>query len=270
MTPVPPVDAALLEDATDIAAHAAAHTLTRFGRADLHVESKRDGSEVTDADRGAEEIVRREVRARHPDDTVIGEEFGTTTGSSGRRWIVDPIDGTTSFVHGVPLYSSLLAVFDEHGPAVGVITIPALDRVCIAGRGRGCTVDGRPSQVAATADLAGALISTSSFDLDWWPTDALVAIASCGAKTRTWGDGYGYLLLASGAIDVMIDPPLNPWDIAAMLTVIPEAGGMLTTWAGTADPDAALDERPAGWVAANATLHRQVLDLVAPTVTAQI
>lgn len=265
MTTPPPVDADLLADATDIAAQAAAHTLSRFRRADLHVESKRDGSEVTDADRGAEEIVRREVLARHPDDTVIGEEFGVTAGSSGRRWIVDPIDGTTSFVHGVPLYSSLLAVFDTHGPAVGIITIPALDRVCIAGRGRGCTVDGRPAQVAGATDLAGALVSTSSFDVGWWPAEALVAVAGSGAKTRTWGDGYGYLLLADGAIDVMIDPPLNAWDIAAMLTVIPEAGGVLTTWAGTADPDAALDAPAAGWVATNAALHPQVLRLLAGT-----
>ena len=264
MTTVPPVDAALLEDATDIAAHAAAHTLSRFGRSDLRIDAKIDGSEVTDADRGAEEIVRREVLARHPDDTVIGEEFGITTGSSGRRWIVDPIDGTTSFVHGVPLYSSLLAVFDDHGPAVGIITIPALGRVCIAGRGRGCTVDGRPAQVADTTELAGALVCTSSFDLGWWPPDALVAIAGSGAKTRTWGDGYGYLMLAAGAIDVMIDPPLNPWDIAAMLTIVPEAGGILTTWTGTNDPDAALDAPPTGWVATNAALHPQVLGLVAP------
>lgn len=264
--PLPPVDPDLLDDAIDIAGQAASHTLAYFGRADLRVETKLDGSEVTDADRGAEEIVRREVLARHPDDTVIGEEFGVTTGPSGRRWIVDPIDGTTSFVHGVPLYSSLLAVFDEHGPAVGIITIPALGRVCIAGRGRGCTVDGRPAQVATTTDLAGALVSTSSFDLGWWPTDALGAIAGSGAKTRTWGDGYGYLLLAAGAIDVMIDPPLNAWDIAAMLTVIPEAGGILTTWTGTADADAALDSPPVGWVAAaNLALHRQILALLAPT-----
>lgn len=264
MNTPPPVDQHLLDEAAHIAGLAAAHTLTYFGRRDLEVDHKRDGSEVTAADRGAEEIVRSAVLAAHPDDTVIGEEFGTTEGTSGRRWIVDPIDGTTSFVHGVPLYSSLLAVFDDHGPAVGIITIPALGRVCIAGRGRGCTVDGRPAQVAATTELAGALVSTSSFDLDWWPTHALLAIAGSGAKTRTWGDGYGYLMLAVGAIDVMIDPPLNPWDIAAMLTIVPEAGGVLTTWTGTDDPDAALEAPPTGWVATNATLHPQVLDLVAP------
>ncbi len=232
MTTAPPVATELIDDAIDIAAQAAAHTLARFRSADLAVEHKRDGSEVTDADRGAEQIVRREVLARHPDDTIIGEEFGTTEGTSGRRWIVDPIDGTTSFVHGVPLYSSLLAMVDDHGPAIGIITIPALDRVCIAGRGRGCTVDGSPARVGDAASLDGALVSTSSFDLGWWPAEALVAIAGSGAKTRTWGDGYGYLLLASGAIDVMIDPPLNAWDIAAMLTIIPEAGGVLTTWSG--------------------------------------
>lgn len=263
MTNAPPVDAGLLDDAIDIAAQAAAHTLARFGRADLRIDHKRDGSEVTDADRGAEEIVRREVLARHPDDTVIGEEFGTTEGTSNRRWIVDPIDGTTSFVHGVPLYSSLLAVFDAHGPAIGIISIPALDRICVAGRGRGCTVDGRAARVGARASLDGALVSTSSFDLGWWPTEALVAIAGCGAKTRTWGDGYGYLMLASGAIDVMIDPPLNPWDIAAMLTIVPEAGGVLTTWTGDLDFADALTGAPSGWIATNAALHPQVLDLLA-------
>ena len=257
--PLPPVDADLLATATEIAGEAAAFVRDRFHADDSNIELKRDGSEVTDADRGAEALVRARVLEHYPDDTVIGEEAGTTTGTSGRRWIVDPIDGTASFVRRVPLFSTLLAVFDEHGPAVGIVAIPALEEFVVAGRGRGCTHNGHPTRVSDITELEAACVSSSAFDGSWWPEAPLLNIANSGAKTRTWGDGYGYFLVATGRIEAMLDPSLNTWDIAPMLVVIPEAGGTLTTWTGTTDLT-----QGAGWLASNGHLHDDLLELVRP------
>lgn len=253
----PPVDPALLEFAAHEAAVAADLTLEWFQRSDLAVDHKRDGTEVTEADRAAEAHLRAAVGRAYPEDTFIGEEAGTTQGSSGQTWIVDPIDGTASFVRGVPLYSSLVAVLDEHGPAVGILSIPALGHTIVAGRGRGATHNGGPTSVSPVATVAHSCLSTSSFDQPWWPAAALEAVTTSGAKTRTWGDGYGYFLVATGRVEAMIDPSLYTYDIAAMLTIIPEAGGRLTRWDGAAD---LADE--VGWVATNGHIHTEVLDLL--------
>jgi histidinol-phosphatase len=255
----PPVAQQLLDAAREIAVEAAAYVRDRFATGDLTVELKRDGSEVTEVDRGAEQLIRKRVAQRFPDDTVIGEEAGITEGSSARRWIVDPIDGTTSFVRGVPLFSTLIAVFDEHGPAVGIVAIPALDELVVAGRGRGCTLNGSPCHVSSVSNLSDACVSTSAFDGSWWPAGALTRISMSGAKTRTWGDGYGYVLVATGRIEAMMDPALNTWDIAPMLVVIPEAGGEITTWTG----DDGLAQG-AGWLATNGHLHDELFNLVRP------
>ena len=254
----PPVDAELLEAAADIAREAVAFVKAGFER-DFEVEIKRDGSEVTEIDKGAEALVRQLVAERFPDDTVIGEEAGTTEGNSGRRWIVDPIDGTASFVRRVPLFSTLLAVYDEHGPAVGIVAIPALDEFVVAGRGRGCSHNGQPTRVSDVTTVAESCISASAFDGSWWPTESLLAISDSGAKTRTWGDGYGYFLVATGRVEAMVEPSLNTWDIAPMLVVIPEAGGRITTWTGSTEL-----AQGAGWVATNGHLHDEILGLVTP------
>ena len=252
----PPVDSDVFEAAADIARDAVAFVKDGFQR-DFEVEIKRDGSEVTAIDKGAEELVRRLVAERFPDDTVIGEEAGVTEGTSGRRWIVDPIDGTASFVRRVPLFSTLLAVYDEHGPAVGIVAIPALDEFIAAGRGRGCFHNGEPTRVSAIDRLGDSCISASAFDGSWWPTESLLAISASGAKTRTWGDGYGYFLVATGRVEAMVEPSLNTWDVAPMLVVIPEAGGRITTWTGSTEL-----EQGAGWVASNGKLHDEILGLV--------
>lgn len=255
----PPVDAGLLDAARAIAEEAAAYVQKGFGQPSLEVEHKQDGTEVTEIDRGAEDLVRRLVTERFPDDTVIGEEAGVSEGTSGRRWIVDPIDGTASFVRRVPLFSTLLAVIDEHGPAVGIIAVPALDELVVAGRGRGCTHNGTPTMVSSVSGLDDACVSSSSFDGSWWPRDALLNVAGCGARTRTWGDGYGYVLVATGRIEAMVEPSLNSWDVAPMLVVIPEAGGTITTWEGGTEL-----AQGAGWVASNGAVHRDLLALVRP------
>lgn len=254
---IPPVDETLLATAVEIAAEAAAFVREGFATDNMDIELKLDGSEVTSIDRGAEELVRRRVLERFPDDTVIGEEAGVSEGTSARRWIVDPIDGTASFVRRVPLFSTLLAVFDEHGPAVGIVALPALDEVVVAGRGRGCTHNGSPCHVSDINNIQDACLSSSAFDGEWWPTDALLGVANSGAKTRTWGDGYGYFLVATGRIEAMIEPSLNTWDIAPMLVVVPEAGGRITTWGGSSELD-----QGAGWIASNGQLHDALLAVV--------
>ena len=252
-----PVDELLLADAIEIAEAAAAITLEWFRAEELNVEFKADGSEVTSADRAVESFAREAIHNRYPNDTILGEEDGETAGFSNRKWIIDPIDGTTSFIRGVPLFTTLLGIVDEHGPAVGIVIAPALNDRVTAGRGRGCFYNGIPTRVSNVTDIKESCVSSSAYDGSWWPQKALLAVANSGAKTRSWGDGYGYMLVATGQIEAMIEPQLNTWDIAPMLTLIPEAGGTITTWAGTKEL-----EQNTGWIASNGSVHNTLLRLV--------
>jgi histidinol-phosphatase len=245
---------ALVDDALAIATEAAELTLRWFGRDDLAVERKVDGTPVTEADRAAEALVRERVREAFPDDGVLGEEQAEHVGTSGRRWIVDPIDGTKAFTRGVPLYTTLLAVEDETGPLAGVIVVPALTERVWASTGGGCFHDGSPCRVSAQASLSGAYLTTSSYS--HWPEDALLAAHRSGAALRTWGDGYGYLLVATGRMDVMVDPEAEPYDLAAMPVIIGEAGGRFTDRTGAARYDGG------SGVATNGVLHDDVLALL--------
>jgi histidinol phosphatase-like enzyme (inositol monophosphatase family) len=252
---VPPCDPKLLDEAVAIARGAGDVTLRWFRAVDQEVEQKVDGTPVTAADRAAEAYVRAAVAEAFPDDGVLGEEEAEKVGTSGRRWIVDPIDGTKAFARGVPLYTTLLAVEDEHGVAAGVIVVPALGEAVWAGRGLGCVHDGRPCTVSAVSTLADAYLTTSSYS--HWPEDALVAVRRSGMALRTWGDGYGYLLVASGRMEAMVDHAVAPYDIAAMPVILAEAGGRFTDLAGN-------DGYGGGsGVATNGVLHDQVLTLVA-------
>jgi histidinol phosphatase-like enzyme (inositol monophosphatase family) len=250
----PPVDESLLDDAVRIAGEAGRSTLRWFRADDLVVERKVDGTPVTAADREAEALVRRLVREGYPGDGVLGEEEDEAVGSTGRRWIVDPIDGTKAFARGVPLYSTLLAVEDEHGLAAGVIVIPALEEIVWAGRGRGCFHDGRMCRVSATTSIADAYLTTSSYS--HWPEPMLLAARRSGMALRTWGDGYGYLLVATGRMDVMVDPEVSPYDIAAMPVVLEEAGGRFTDLQGRGGYDGG------SGIATNGILHDEVLALL--------
>ena len=256
MHDAPPVDDALIRFAVDIAREAGELTLGWFRQSDLTVEGKSDGTPVTIADRSAERLLRDRIAAAFPDDAVVGEEEPDTAGRSGRTWILDPIDGTQSFIHGVPLYGNLVALEDEHGPAVGVVNIPGLDECVWAGRGRGCFVDGEPARVSAQSGIPGACIVTSG--VDYWPSAAkLQAFVEPGTVIRTWGDAYGYVLVATGRADAMVDPIVNRWDVAPFLTILPEAGGTFSDFTGavTADGGTAL--------AANAVLHDEILGILA-------
>ena len=250
----PPVEKDLFSFACHVAQEAAQLTLNWFQKVDLQIDIKADGTEVTDADLSAEEFIRTAIGKECPEDTVVGEEDSTTTGTSSRRWIIDPIDGTASFVRGVPLYSSLLAMFDEYGPAIGLIHLPALGQSLLAGRGLGAINNGKPARISSIKSIPESCISSSSFDQPWWPDKPLRSILNSGAKTRTWGDGYGYFLVGTGRIEAMIDPSLYTYDIAPMLTVIPECGGTITTWDG-----GEILEDKKGLVATNGQIHEELL-----------
>jgi fructose-1,6-bisphosphatase/inositol monophosphatase family enzyme len=144
--------------------------------------------------------------------------------------VIDPIDGTKAFTRGVPLYSNLLAVLDDHGPVIGVINLPALGTTVYAGRGLGCFRDGRPVRVSERDDPNQAVISSSSYS--WWPEDALLGIKRGGYQMRSWGDGYGYALVACGSIEVMVDPEVSHWDVAPLPVIIGEAGGRISALDG--------------------------------------
>ncbi|MDG2113474.1 MAG: inositol monophosphatase family protein [Actinomycetota bacterium] len=216
----------LMAQARDIACAAGQLTLEFFQRSDLAVDAKSDGTEVTDADRGAERLVRERLAAAYPDDAVFGEEEGGAVRPGGRTWIVDPIDGTRGFVRGVPLYSTLLALVDDDGPVVGVIDLPALGLTMAAGRGIGCWLGDHRCRVSDHEGLEGALVNTSSYET--FDDHELSRLRSSGAMMRTWGDAYGYFLVASGQAEAMVDPICSTWDLAPMPVILAEAGGRFT------------------------------------------
>jgi histidinol-phosphatase len=253
-TPIPPAVPALLDLAVDLARRGGDLTLRWFRKRDLRVEHKADGSPVTEADTAAERLIRAELERLQPDDAIIGEEEPERPGRSGIRWYVDPLDGTRAFTRGVPLYATLVAAYDEHGPAVGVIHMPALGETVYAGRGLGCHWNGGPARVSEVAALQGAYLTTSAFD--HWSDAALVAVKSAGLVMRTWGDAYGYLLVATGRAEVMVDPTVSVWDLAPMPVILEEAGGRFTDFTGSVRPDGG------SAVASNGRLHEAALELV--------
>ena len=208
-------------------------TLEYF-RGDLEVERKADASPVTIADRRAEEHLRATLAEAFPDDGILGEEFGTHEGRSGRRWIIDPIDGTQSFIRGVPLYGVLLGLEDRGRCVVGAVAFPALGETYWAGQGAGAFLDGAAIHVSGVTSLAEATLLTSDakpehYDEHYAGYERLLRRS---ARQRGWGDCYGYALVARGAADVMVDPKLNPWDIAALIPILEEAGGVFFDWSG--------------------------------------
>ena len=249
------IDPALLDEVVALVRQAGELTLRWFRSADLDVERKGDGTPVTAADKAAERFLREEIARRWPDDAVIGEEEGDTEGSSGRTWIIDPIDGTKAFTHGVPLYSNLLALDDEEGHAVSVVNLPALGQTVYAGRGLGCFEDGRPAHVSSRASLAGSYLTTCGFE--HWPEDALLAVKHQRMALRTWGDGYGYALVATGRCDAMVDPEVALWDVAPMPLLLAEAGGRFTALDGRQGPG------HGSGIATNGHLHDILLAILA-------
>ena len=223
----------LLDFAVEIAREAGEITLQHF-RGSFVAERKADNSFVTVADREAEAHLRARIETTFPEDSILGEEGGEKRGGSNRRWILDPIDGTYSFVHGVPLYGVLIGVELMGEPIVGVVDLPALSEIVYAARELGCFWNGEPARVSSTASIDEALLLCSDFgSFEQYGFGPVAASLQRRAHARrTWGDSYGHVLVATGRADIMLDPVMNIWDCAALLPIIEEAGGTFTDWTG--------------------------------------
>lgn len=224
-----------LQDFLDLAVEAAylagRKTLAYFG-AGVAVDLKADQSPVTQADRESEHFLRQKILSVYPDHTFIGEEFGETRGNPDFRWIVDPIDGTKSFIHGIPMYATLIGLEVRGKPTVGVIYLPATDELVAAAVGTGCTWNGRRARVSKVDQLNRALIVTSDQLMCNDRSNQFDRLARKCKYARTWGDAYGYALVATGRAEIMIDAAMNPWDCCAIIPVVSEAGGFCGSWAG--------------------------------------
>ncbi len=214
-------------------------TLEYFRRDDLEVELKGDDTPVTAADRRAEQHLRNRIAAAFPDDAILGEELPDRPGNSGFRWILDPIDGTKSFIHGAPLFGTLVGVEQDGQPAAGVIRIPALDECVYAAVGGGAWhlqnhQPPQPARVSQISFLAEGLFLTS--DAATFTTinrrDVYDRLLAAARLSRTWGDCYGYLMVATGRAELMVDPVAAVWDLAPLLPILEEAGGTFTDWQG--------------------------------------
>ncbi len=260
-----------LERARQFAQEAGALTLSYFYRDDLAVERKADQSPVTIADREAELLLRQRIEAHFPDDEIFGEEFAAKSGTSGFRWLLDPIDGTKSFIHGVPLYSTLIGLEQDGEPVAGVIELPPLGEQVWAGRGLGTwhTVSRREKLRHATPrracvsqchDLSEALFLNS--EVLWFDrtnrADAYKRLEKSVRLTRTWGDAYGYAMVAIGRAEIAVDPIMADWDAGPLLVILEEAGGRFTDWNG----NATIHGKEG--VATNGFLHEEVLGILKP------
>jgi len=230
-----------------------------FWNPSLAVEQKSDQTPVTEADRAAEAALRKMINARFPQHGIIAEEYGPERADAEWVWVLDPIDGTKSFVHGVPLFGTLLGLLHQGQPVLGAIHQPVLDLLCI-GDGDQTTLNGAPVRVRETRTLAEATLLTTSLGKDIPLIHSEAArqrLHNAAGLVRTWGDCYGYLLVATGRADVMGDAVAhNAWDVLPLVPIIRGAGGVITDWAGGEVGD------QKSCLAANPRLHRLALDLL--------
>jgi histidinol phosphatase-like enzyme (inositol monophosphatase family) len=247
-----------LQFALDAAWQAGRITLGYF-QTQLTPDKKADNTPVTIADRTAEQKLRELIGRYWPAHGIIGEEFGQSAGSAPLTWIIDPIDGTKSFVQGVPLYGVLIALTDGTSPLVGVAQFPALNETVYAAHGHGCFWNGRRVHVSAVSDLRQAVLLASEGDM----TNSLRAeewqrLVKATYIQRTWGDSYGYALVATGRAEIMVDAVMNIWDCAPFQVILEEAGGTFTDWKGTPRIDGGES------IATNGQLFEAVMGLVRP------
>ena len=228
-----------------------------FAAADLDVELKGDRSPVTQADREAEAVMRELIGQHYPQHGIVGEEYGTENDGAEFVWVLDPIDGTISFASGCPLFGTLIGLLHDGKPVLGAIHQPILEQLCI-GDNASTTLNGRAVRLRPCPRLDEAfLLATDLGNIARHQNfERFEALRARTSRFRTWGDCFGYLLLAGGGADVMLDPIMNPWDLLPLIPVIRGAGGVITTWTGG---DAASG---ASCVAANETLHPQVIEML--------
>jgi histidinol-phosphatase len=239
-------------------------SMPRFRALDLHVEEKPDLTPVSDADTAVEKALRATLSRARPRDGVLGEEYGVTNppaGPSQRQWVIDPIDGTKNFIRGVPIWATLIALMEADQVMVGLVSAPALGRRWWAARGHGAyagkhTAAATPIKVSGVSRLADASFCYSSLR-GWEEADRLPEMLDIMCKTwrnRAYGDFYGYMLVAEGAVDAMVEPELSLWDLAALVPIVTEAGGTFTDLAGAPGPAGG------SAVATNGKLHPDILD----------
>ncbi len=253
-----------LELALRLADAADAISLPRFRAADLRVTRKPDRTPVTDADLATEEALREQITAERPDDAVLGEEGGGAVTVEGRSWVLDPIDGTKNFSRGMPVWATLIALVVDGSPAVGVASAPALGRRWWGARGLGAwTTDAPGAQprrlaVSGVGAIGDAYLSTTDLRtfaqqgrLDRW-----LALADAVWETRAFGDFWQHCLVAEGVVDVAVDAAASPWDLAALVPIVAEAGGRLTDLTGAAT------YAGGDGLSSNGALHRPALDVL--------
>ena len=238
-------------------------SMARFRAQDLQVTEKPDLSPVTDADTAVEKALRATLQRTRPRDGVLGEEFGATLAAAGpsqRQWVLDPIDGTKNFLRGVPIWATLVALMDANEPVVGLVSAPALNRRWWAAKNLGAyagrhTATATPIRVSGVSRLADASFCYSS--LDGWEQagrlEAILEITRRAWRSRAYGDFYGHMLVAEGAVDIMVEPELSLWDLAALVPIVTEAGGTFTDLAGRPGPSGG------SAIVTNGALHEDVL-----------
>ncbi|MFW9925527.1 MAG: inositol monophosphatase family protein [Candidatus Thorarchaeota archaeon] len=230
---------------------------TEYFLKDIEFETKRDGTPVTIADRLAEEYIRNRIEDTYPSHSILGEEKGQHQGDSAYRWIIDPIDGTQSFIRGVPLYTVLIALEYKREPILGVIHNPSLKETVSAAIGMGAFYNGKECQVSSTTKLAQAWVQVTDYaELSRRRPEFAKHLLEEAYSCRAWGDAYGYLLVATGRADVMMDPIMNIWDIAPLKPIITEAGGVFT------DLDGNPNAMGLSSLACNADLHQKIMRLI--------
>jgi histidinol phosphatase-like enzyme (inositol monophosphatase family) len=229
-----------------------------YFRSGIAVETKADSTPVTAADLKAEEYLRSAIMKEYPDHGILGEEFGTVNEGARYRWVLDPIDGTKSFVCGVPLFGTLIALLEDGEPVLGAIHNPVLGELLV-GDNETCTSNGIQVSCRECASVEEAvLLTTDHRDVakyqEWADFDSLVRRVRI---YRTWGDCYGYSLVASGYADIMADPAMSPWDSLALIPVIRGAGGIITDFGG-GDPV----KNPGSVIAASRKVHGRVMEIL--------
>lgn len=245
-----------LQLALDTAEQAGLLSLDYFNRKTLRVFSKRDASPVTEADRRAEELIRKAIASRFPDDGLFGEEFNEKPSKNNRRWIIDPIDGTCSFIHGVPLYGVMIALEEGGSMRLGAINFPALGQLYYAESGLGAFMNGTPVTVSSITDIGDATVvyTEKEYLLDCVSDHPVDLLRFSAGLVRGWGDCYGHMLVASGRAEVAVDKIMSPWDCAAIIPIVTEAGGCCFDYNGVCGIDGS------GLVSSNRSLGMALLD----------
>jgi histidinol-phosphatase len=250
-----------LELALELADLADALTRPRFRARDLAVATKADHTPVTEADRGAEEVMRRRLAEARPAHAVLGEEEGLLGPADATcRWVLDPIDGTANYVKGVPIWATLIGLMEGDEVTVGVVSAPALGRRWWAARGQGAHADGEPIRVSTVETLAAAHLAYAGLGtfFEYGHGEALVGLARHVWRSRGLGDFWMHCLVAEGAFDVAVEPVVSLWDLAAVSVIVEEAGGRFTDLRGTPGPDGG------SALSSNGALHDEVLARFAP------